>query len=631
LVGKEELDLLPAFRPGQLFETVPGLTVTSHSGEGKADQYLLRGFNLDHGTDLATFIDGMPVNETSHAHGQGYSDPNFIIPEMAAGVDFTKGPYFADKGDFASVGSVETRVIDMIANQVSLTGGTLGFQRMMGSGNLALGDDVLIGLGELVHYDGPWVHPDDYRKANAMLRYVHGDRSNGFTATLMYYRGLWNATTDQPVRAMTAGLISRYGTLDPSDGGDAQRMSFSGQYHADAAGGHLDANLYAINNRLTLWNDFTHFLDDPVNGDQESQTEARGTFGGQVKYVRTDTVLGVDNDLLLGFGDRYDQNHVYRDFTKARSFLAVAENDRLHVNNFSLFAQATTRWASWLRSVLGAREDVVSGSDTGTSGGSASQSLFEPKASIIVSPWESVEFYASAGTGFHSDDIRGATQAASTGVVGAPLIARQSGEEVGMRANILPNLTATLTGFYLKSQSETTYDPDAGQDSAGPGSLRSGVELNTTYQALRWLEFYTSLAVSRARYTDLSDDGNGGHVGTHIPNAPSVIGSLAAYVRGLDGWSGALEYRYLGEFPVTPDNSITSAGYGEWNLDINYALESGWKLGVGLYNVLDTKADAAAFYYTDRLPGEPAGGVGDLHIHPIEPRTVRLTLGRMFD
>jgi outer membrane receptor protein involved in Fe transport len=630
LVEKSELDLLPAFRPGALLETVPGLTVTSHSGEGKANQYLLRGFNLDHGTDLGIFYDGMPVNETSHAHGQGYSDLNFIIPEAAAGVDFTKGPYFASEGDFSSVGAVHTRLVDMIADQVTVTGGTLGYQRVFGAASRLIGEDTLMGMAEFVHYDGPWVNPDNLRKVNALLRYVHGDEANGFNVSGMFYRGSWNATTDQPERAITAGLITRYGSLDPTDGGESMRMSLTAQYHADLGDGHLDANAYIVNNRLTLINNFTHFLDDPVHGDQESQNEARGTFGGVARYRRMDTIAGIDNELLLGVSDRLDQNHVYRNHTEARAFLSNFEDDHLHVNDFAAYAEATTHWTPWLRTVLGVREEDISGGDIGTNTGHASQSLFQPKGNIAVTPLDWLEVYVSAGQGFHSDDLRGVTQAASSGVAGAPLIAKQVGEEVGLRANILPSLTATLTYFYLKSQSETTYDPDAGQDGAGPGSRRTGFELNTTWQATSWLEFYTSLAVSHARYTEITDDGAGGHLGTWIPNAPNIIGSLAAYVKNLGPWTGGLEYRYLGAFPVTPDDMVEGKGYGEWNLEGAHAFDNGWKLGVGVYNLLDTKADAAAFWYADRLPGEPAAGVSDLHVHPIEPLTVRFTLSRAF-
>ena len=629
VVTQTELAQLPVIRPGQLLETVPGLTVTSHSGEGKANQYLLRGFNLDHGTDLGVFVDNMPINEPSHAHGQGYTDLNFLIPEITAGLDFTKGPYYADEGDFSTVGSVHTRLVDTIPDAVSTTIGTLGYQRGFASGAFAAGYDTILAAGELVHYDGPWTHPDNFRKASGMLRYVHGDQENGFSLTGLYYRGLWNSTTDQPVRALTQGLIGRFGSLDPSDGGQAQRMSLTGRYHADLGGGHLDANLYVVNNRLTLWNDFTHFLDDPVNGDQEGQNELRRTFGGAVSYTQSATLWGVENDFLAGFSNRYDQNHVFRDHTRQRVFLSVFEDDSVTLDNAAGYAQATSHWFSWFRTVMGLREDYITGSDHGTNEGSANQSLSQPKASLIFTPTEWLEVYFSAGQGFHSDDLRGVNQAAALHIAGAPLIAKQQGEEAGLRANILPSLTVTLTSFYLKSQSETTYDPDAGQDGAGPGSRRTGLELNTTWQALSWLEIYTTIATSHARFVDPTDDGNGGHVGEYIPDAPGIIGSLAAYVRGLNGWSGALEYRYLGVYPVVPDDSIKGQGYGEWNLDASYQFENGWSVGAGLYNALDTKAYAAEFYYADRLPGEPAAGVGDLHVHPIEPRTVRITLGKL--
>lgn len=628
VVVKDELDLLPAFRPGQLFETVPGLTVTSHSGEGKANQYLLRGFNLDHGTDLGVFVDGMPVNEPSHAHGQGYSDLNFLIPELAAGVDFTKGPYFANAGDFSAVGVVRTRLLDAVGDQATAASGMLGYERGFVSAAREIGTDTLLGATEFVHYDGPWVRPDDMRKFNVILRYIHGDADNGLTATLMFYRGSWNATTDQPERAIAEGLISRFGSLDPSDGGEAMRTSLSVQYHVPLLGGQIGVNAYAINNRLTLLNNFTHFLVDPIDGDQEAQNEVRDTLGTAFNYRNSNDVIGLQNDFLLGASDRDDQNHVYRYHTKARQYLSTFEDDHLHLDNGSFYVQDVVHWTSWLRTLTGVREDVIEGGDIGTNGGTAEQWLFQPKGDIIVTPLDWLEGYASAGLGFHSDDLRGVTRAASSGTAGAPLMAKQMGEELGLRANILPSLTATFTYFYMKAQSETTYDADVGQDSAGPGSRHTGFEINTTWQALHWLEFYSSLALSHARYTVEADDGAGGHLGYYIPNAPSVIGSLAAYVKDMGSWSGGLEYRYLGTFPVTPDNSIQGKGYGEWNLDIAYVLDDNWKFGLGLYNALDTHANAAEFYYYDRLPGEPAGGVGDLHVHPLEPRSVRFNISR---
>jgi outer membrane receptor protein involved in Fe transport len=630
VVVNDELALTPAYRAGQMLETVPGLVVTSHSGEGKANEYLLRGFSLDHGTDLAVSVDGMPINERTHAHGQGYTDLNFMIPELATDIQYTKGPYFAAKGDFASVGTVDIGYLNRIDNQVNVTMGTMGFERLFTAGSRDMGAGTLLGALELQHYDGPWDSPDNQRKMNAVMRYSSGDPDDGYSLTAMYYGGLWNATTDQPVRAITQGLIGRFGSLDPTDGGQAQRYSLSGQYHSALGPGALEAHAYAIGNRLTLWNDFTHFLTDPVHGDQEAQTENRVTLGGGASYLLSDAVWGIPNDFLAGFDTRYDGNHVFRNFTRARRFLGVAENDRVNEGSFGAYLQATTHWTSWLRSVVGIREDYFGANDNGTNQGRASQDLFQPKGSLIFTLSPQTEFYISGGRGFHSDDVRGVTQAAAQGLRGAPLLARSTGDEIGVREQLLPNLSATLTLFQISFQSELTYDPDAGQTSAGPPSRRSGVELNTTWQALDWLEFYGSFASSHARYSEESDDGTG-HIGRYIPEAPTAIGNLAIYVKHLDGhWGGGLEYRYLGSYPLTPDNAVRASGYGEWNGEVGYTFDSGWRLQAGLYNILNTRANAAEFWYVDRLPGEPAGGVPDRHIHPLEPISLRLTLGKSF-
>jgi outer membrane receptor protein involved in Fe transport len=628
VVTQQELELTPAYRPGQLLETVPGLVVTSHSGEGKANQYLMRGFNLDHGTDLGTFVDDMPVNEPTHAHGQGYTDLNFMIPELVSGIEYTKGTYFAAEGDFASVGSDHISYLNSIDDQASATVGALGFERLFTAGSMDEGQGTLLGALEFQHYDGPWKNPDNQRKVNAVIRYSEGDSDNGYSITGMYYGSLWNATTDQPERAIAAGLIGRFGSLDPSDGGLADRISLTGQYHSDTGLGHLDVNAYAFENRLTLWNDFTHFLVDPINGDQEAQNEARTALGGGVSDTFSDSLFGSDNEFVVGLQTRYDNNHISRDQTKDRMYLSTTESDYVNLADAAVYAQDTTHWTSWFRSVVGLREDYIAANDDGSNPGSPSDSIFEPKGSLIFGPWNATEFYVSAGQGFHSDDVRGVDQAAITGIAGAPLIAHQFGEEAGVRSTILPNLTATLTAFQLDSQSETTYDPDVGQDAAGPGSNRDGIEFNTTYQATQWLEIYTSFAASHARYTTPFDDGTG-RIGEFIPNAPNMIGSLEAYFKNLGAWSGSLEYRYLGEYSLTPDNSKKAPGYGEWNGEVSYTLQSGWQFSLGLYNILNVHANAAEFWYIDRLPGEPAAGVADIHIHPLEPISGRFTLSKM--
>jgi hypothetical protein len=666
VVGNDELTLAPAYRPGQVLETVPGLDVTVHSGEGKANQYLMRGYNLDHGTDFAVFIDGMPVNEPSHAHGEGYADVNFMIPELATGVSYTKGTYYANEGDFASVGAVHINYLDEIPDSASLTVGTLGFQRAYSAGSTALGDGHLLGALELQHYDGPWSTPGDQRKVNTVLRYSDGDSEQGYSLTAMFYHDTWNAETDVPERAIEAGLITRYGQLDPSDGGYAQRASFSASYHEELGGGKWQASAYVINNQLILWNDFTHFLVDPVNADQEQQHEGRVTVGSELSYSHPFNWFGVNTEVEEGLHTRYDYNNVSRLPAQDRQVLSpeqlaavdyppfFSESDEIHLGGIAGFVQVTSHWNEWLRSVTGFREDYMHGSDSGTNDGSASDSLPEPKASLIFTPVDTTEFYLSYGKGFHSDDLRGVDQAKIEDVPGAPLIASQTGEEAGARQELLDGkIAATVAIYRLDAQSEITYDPDVGQDSAGSGSIRKGYEINITYQALSWLEIYTSYSGDHARYITPLDDGTG-HLGYNLPNAPLATGSFNIYLKNLGPWSGGLAYRYLSSYPLssgpcnnaavthdfpgltscahapTAQGQVSGSGYGEWNADLHYAFLHGWSTGLGIYNLLDKKANAMEYWYVDRLAGEPAYGVADLHVHPLEPLSVRWTIAKAF-
>jgi TonB dependent receptor/TonB-dependent Receptor Plug Domain len=635
VVVNDELALTPAYRPGQLLETVPGLQVTSHSGEGKANQYLLRGYNLDHGTDLAVTVDGMPINNPTHAHGQGYTDLNFMIPELTTGIRFTKGTYYAEQGDFASVGSIHLNYLDRIRDQINVTAGTMGFQRVFTAGAAELGRGAILAALEGQHYDGPWAHPDDQRKVNAVLRFSTSAGDDGGSVTAMFYHGLWNATTDQPERAIAEGLIGRFGSLDPSDGGRAQRASLSAQYHAADGDGQFNANAYLVNTQLTLWNNFTHFLLDPVNGDQEAQTENRVIAGGGASY-RAPLRLA-DTEWLSGTQIRADINDVSRLPTRDRAVLPASadgldfsETDHVHLLDIAAYTQAATHWTAWLRTVLGLREDYIHGIDSGTNRGRAGESLLQPKASLIVTPAADTELYLSAGRGFHSDDLRGVTQASTSGARAAPLIASQTGEELGLRQQLARNRVAiTVALFNLDAQSETTYDPDVGQDVAGPATRRYGYEINVTYQALRWLELYASYSGDHARFRSDYDDGTG-HVGRFLPNAPSGTGSFSLYVKNLGPWSGGLEYRYLSRQPLSADDQVQGGGYGEWNADVRLELSSRWNLALGVYNILNSHANAAEFRYVDRLPGEPPEGVADVHVHPLEPLALRVTVGKSF-
>ena len=679
VVADQELQLAPVYRPGQLLETVPGLIVTLHSGEGKANQFLMRGYNLDHGTDLETYVDGMPINQPTHAHGQGYTDLNFVIPELADGISFTKGPYYPSVGDFGAVGSVRMSYRDTIPDQVSATVGTLDYQRYFAAGSEALGNGQLLAAAEFQHYDGPFLTPDDARKENLVLRYSQGDQHNGYSITGMFYHQLWTNTTDIPIRAITEGLVpDRFGTLDPTDGGHAQRASLSIEYHAGLAAGEFSASSYFIYNQLHLFNDFTQYLFDPIHGDQEDQFENRHVLGGAASYTLPVALGSIQNEFAVGILTRYDLLGVGRLPSEAQVPLAplpptdpvsFSNNDQVYLFAGAAYLQAITHWSSTLRSVLGVREDFQHGTDVDylaalhqtagyTNGGTKRQSLLQPKASLIYTPGNYLEFYLSAGQGFHSADLRGVNQDRSVdlGLPNTPLLAKQDGEEVGVRAEIARNIALTFAVYNLWQQSETIIDPDVGMDTAGPPSRRYGYEINLTYQIRRWLEFYGGFSGDHTRFTHAFDDGTG-HLGAHITDAPYATGSAAMYLTNLGRWSGGLNYRFLGNYPLSSGPCVNSAaahdfpgatscasaptapgqidgkGFGELNADVHYAFRSHWGVSVGIYNILNTHAAAAEFWYVDRLRSEIEAypdGRADVHQHPLEPVMARFTISRQF-
>ena len=624
----------------------------------------------------------MPINQPTHAHGQGYTDLNFMIPELADGISYTKGPYYAEVGDFGAVGSVRVSYRDTIPDELSATVGTLGFQRILGAGSQAFGSGNLLAAIEAQHYDGPFTTPDDARKENAVLRYSGGDARDGCSATLMYYHQDWTNTTDIPLRAITTGMVAdRFGTLDPTDGGHAQRASLSLNYHSEVGGGRFNASGFYIHNQLHIFNDFTHFLVDPVNGDQEDQFENRGAAGGAASYSMPLPLSlpwgSLPNELAAGVLTRYDSLGVGRSPSRGQVPLptgndpaSFSNDDQVYLFAAGAYVQASTRWTDHLRTVLGLRDDFQHGTDIDhlaalhetlgyTNGGTVQQALLQPKGSLIFTPDDHLEFYLSAGRGFHSADVRGVNQDESVdlGLPNTRLLSRQEGQEVGMRTAVGRDLTFTFAVFNLWQQSETIIDPDVGQDSAGPASRRYGYEINVTWQINPHLEFYGSYSGDHTRFTSPFDDGTG-HLGTYITDAPVGTGLLALYLIHLGPWSGALNYRYLGNYPLSSGPCVDSAavhdfpdvatscsnaptapgqvngrGFGELNLDVHYAMPSGWSASLGVYNVLNTHAPAAEFWYVDRLQNEIGTypeGRADIHQHPLEPIMARLTLTKQF-
>ncbi|WP_442894131.1 TonB-dependent receptor [Bradyrhizobium sp. AZCC 1721] len=632
-ISGAEVNAQPFARVGEALEVVPGLIVTQHSGEGKANQYFLRGFNLDHGTDLAITVDGMPVNMPTHGHGQGYADINFMIPELVQSITVRKGPYFADRGDFASAGSVAIDYINRLPKNIAeLTFGSFGYRRALAAGSTAVGAGTLLAAFEGVRNDGPWDVPDNVRKLNGVLRYSQGTATDGFTLSAMAYSNGWNSTDQVAQRAIDQGLIGRFGTLDPTDGGVSSRFSLSSNWAQSSEYGQSKVNAYVINSSLRLYNNFTYFLDDPVNGDQFSQMDRRTVYGLNASHAFDVRVGGIETQTRIGLQTRGDDIRVGLFKTLQRETLSTVREDSVREGNVGLWADTTARWTDWLRTTVGIREDYFAGrvvSDTPQNSGNAQASMTSPKAGIVLGPWHKTEFYGNAGYGLHSNDIRGTTITVDpidkvTPQDRVPLLVRSKGAEIGVRTKAVEGLTSSLAVFVLDFDSELLFVGDAGTTEASRPSRRVGVEWTNQYQVLPWMRLDFDVAYTRARFTDFDAAGN------FIPGAPAWVASGGVTFGGEAGWFGALRGRYFGPRPLIEDDSVRSQSSLIFNARAGYKFDNGLRLQLDVLNLFNAKTNQIEYYYLSRLPGEPMGGVADRHVHPAEPLAVRLTLAGRF-
>jgi hypothetical protein len=612
---------------------VPGLIVTQHSGEGKANQYFLRGFNLDHGTDLSIKLDGMPVNMPTHGHGQGYADINFMIPELIQSVNVRKGPYYADVGDFGSAGAIAIDYINRLPkNLLETTNGTFGYHRGLAAGSTAVGAGMLLAAVEGVKYNGPWDVADNVRKINGVMRYSQGTATDGFTLSAMAYSNGWNSTDQVAQRAIDQGIIGRFGSLDSTDGGTSSRFSLSSNWAHSSKYGQTKANAYVIRSSMNLYNNFTYFLDDPLNGDQFSQLDKRTVYGLNASHAFDMRLAGIETQTRVGLQTRGDDIRVGLFKTLQRDALSTVREDGVREGSIGLWADTTARWTDWLRTTVGIREDYFAGrvaSDTPENSGNAEASMTSPKAGIVLGPWYKTEFYGNAGYGLHSNDIRGATITVDpvdkvTPQDRVPLLVRSTGAGLGIRTKAIDGLTSSVAVFMLDFDSELLFVGDAGTTEASRPSRRVGVEWTNNYKPLPWMAFDLDVAYTKARFTDLDPAGD------RIPGAPAWIASGAVTFGHETGWFGALKGRYFGPRPLIEDDSVRSQSSLIFNARAGYKFDNGLRVQLDVLNLFNAKTNQIEYYYLSRLPGEPIDGVADRHVHPAEPLAVRLTLAGKF-
>jgi outer membrane receptor protein involved in Fe transport len=627
-------------RPTQVLENVPGLVVTQHSGDGKASQYFLRGYNLDHGTDFATSIEGVPVNMPSHAHGQGYSDLNFLIPELVQRITYRKGPYFPETGDFSSAGSANIVYRDHLdQNFANITLGDEKYRRLVLGGSKTLGNDgpTLLGGLELLQNNGPWETAEKFHKLNGVVRLTDGDAQHGWSVSGFGYNAHWNSSNPIPLAWVNSGQIDRFGAIDPTDGGNSSRAILTAEWHDSDADGYRKASVYAERYQLQLISNFTFYELRPLTGDQFEQHEQRNIFGGQLAEGWNYNLLGLKNSTEIGAQLRHDRNNVGLQDTELRDPFEVKRHDFIRESLLGVYIDQNTTWTDWFKTKIGVRGDAIQMNVTSytqpLNTGADHAHKLSPKLSLIFGPWQKTEVFYNYGRGFHSNDARGVIDKidATTGSPSDPVpaLVGSIGQEIGLRTEVIPGLQSSLALWSLNSESELTYTADSsiGSSEANGASRRYGVEWNNHWIAKPWLLFDADLAWTHARYAEKNANGD---IGNLIPNAASKVALLRATLRNRGAWSASLETRYIGGYPLTQDGSQKAPSAIVTNLRVQYDVNPKATVTVDALNLLNRKyydiAYAQDYRATPTGPDVPNG----VTVHPGEPREIRLSLNYKF-
>ncbi len=637
-ITAKQLATRPLLRPAEVLESVPGLTVTQHSGDGKANQYFLRGFNLDHGSDFASYVNSMPINNVSHAHGQGYMDLNFLMPELIDTVRYRKGTYGVDDGDFAVTGSARIDYVRSLpAPFVDVSFGQHQYRRSLVAGSTTFGDGLtLLGAIELGGANGPWDQPEHLHKTNGLLRLSSGTADNGFAITAMSYAANWTATEHVPERAITNGEIGRYGTLAPADGGRTFRNSLSGEWAASNQGGSTRASVYAVSYGLNLYSS-----PSGVQEPEHEQEDRRHIFGGAVSHSWALGSSWPDTDAIVGLQlrqDRLPQVGLFDTVNRVRT--DTVREDKLDETAIGLYGELRTQWVPWFRSTVGARFDEVSGHTRSLggalnmeNGGSARASQVSPKLSLAFGPFAGTEFYINWGAGFHSNDLRGATSIENPRDGSQnnrlPLLSKARSEELGMRFTPLPDWNAALSLWRTNLDSELVFIGDEGATEPRGASRRYGIELSNDIAVNDWLHVDADVAISRARFAQAT---NGG---TYVPNAIPLSSSIGVSADSKGQWFGGLRLRYIGSYPLEETGVQKSTAFLTANLKVGYRVSPKVQVSLDILNLLGSKANDIEYWGTSCTRREGAGcnggeGFEGRLLHPLEPRTIRVSMRASF-
>ena len=656
-VGATEIQDRPILRSAEVLEAVPGLIITQHAGGGKANQYFLRGFNLDHGTDFAIFLDDMPLNLPSHTHGEGYSDMNIVIPEFVKRVNFEKGPYYANVGNYGSAGSAHVEFFKTLPRNFSkLEGGMYGYARAVFGNSQNFRSGSLLYGGEAYYDDGPWAHPDAYHKFNGLLTYSQGEDENGFSITARGYYGHWHSSDQIPINAQA--LVGFFGTLNPTDGGNSQRYSSQVEWHRRGENSETRLTAYGFYYYLDLFSDFTYYLTDAARGDQFEQKDRRWVAGLDASHAIYNRWDGrrVENTFGLQFRNDWIRNGLYQtenrvcvdktDFSTGATLPATTQADRFADTQSGLYAENRIQWTEKFRSVTALRGDLdyfnVTSLVTPANSGTASKLLPSPKLSLIFGPWSNTEFYAQGGFSFHSNDGRGATQTVepvsgenpypNTPATRIPALIPTKGGEIGLRTLIVPHLQSALSLWYLHSASELQQSGDTGGTTPSrQPSNRYGLEWANYYTPLQHVAFDLDLANSRALFNEIDQDDAAPNSpgGKRVPEAVGWVIASGITLHDYRGFSSSLRLRYFGPRDLTSDGIFRSRATALLNGDLRYQFNKRWRIAAEFLNLLNRRDDDITYAYESRITPTAASTFTNVS-HPVEPLQMRFQLERTF-
>ena len=654
IVTSTTIKFKPLYNTGEIAEVVPGVISTGHSGGGKANQYFLRGFNLDHGTDFSSSVDGVVINNPSHTHGQGYNDMNFVVPELIQEVKYRKGVYSVEDGNFSSAGSMNIKYFTTLkSNYFKLEGGSFGHRRALSMNSFkSLNGDFLV-VGDVSNYNGPWSIPDKYKKYNSVLGYSYGDDSKGFSIKGSAYNGNWHATNQIPERAIDKGKnsysitdtgLNRFDSGDPSDAGKSNRFNLLMEAHKNDSKINSKILFYNVYYDLDLYSNFTFYLKNPQRGDQIQQKEFRTTTGMSTSHSLNHTILDFKMVNTFGLQVRRDyiQNGLYESENKTR-FDKLKEN-RIRELNISPYYENQIKWSEKLKTVLGVRgeffnflvEDRIGllrydeYRDTNILSLSSyaenpkfkineNANLINPKGSIVLGPYLKTELFFNAGYGFHSNDARGLFRADSK----VTPLSRTKGKEVGIHNHYFRNLSTNLVFWTLDLESELIFLGDTGSTEPTRGSTRKGIEFNTILTITQNLSLVVDLSTSKAKFTQYESSGD------IVPlSARNIFYSALMY--STDKWSSSINYKYFGSRPLTEDDSIQSSRATIVNGMVSTVLYNNWVLRAEIFNLLNSRIDRIQYYYPTRLRNEPVGpeegGYNDRIVSPFPGRNFRISV-----